>query len=64
MLLLPLFSHDRGVVKGVKKIMFVMALVEVFNFLVVVRGGMVQRMRDRYSLALLLGMAFAFKLFF
>ena len=31
-----LFSHDKGVVKGVKKAMLLMALVEVFNFPVTV----------------------------
>ncbi|KAG5102372.1 hypothetical protein JHK84_047341 [Glycine max] len=68
-----LFSHDKGVVKGVKKAMLLMALVEVFNFPVTVCGGIVRGTgRPRlgmyaslggfYFLTLPLGVVFAFKL--
>ncbi|KAG4930370.1 hypothetical protein AAZX31_17G132200 [Glycine max] len=68
-----LFSHDKGVVKGVKKTMFLMALVEVFNFPVTVCGGIVRgtarpwlgmyaNIGGFYFLALPLGVVFAFKL--
>ncbi|TKY55398.1 MATE efflux family protein DTX1 [Spatholobus suberectus] len=68
-----LFSHDKGVIKGVKKIMLLMALVEVFNFPVTVCGGIVRgtarpwlgmyaSLGGFYFLALPLGVVFAFKL--
>ncbi|XP_047307279.1 protein DETOXIFICATION 56-like [Impatiens glandulifera] len=37
-----LFSHDKGIVKGVKKTMGLMALVEVVNFPVTICGGIVR----------------------
>ena len=69
----PLFSHDRGIIKGVKKTMLLMALVEVFNFPVAVCGGIVRgtarpwlgmyaNLGGFYFLALPLGVVFAFKL--
>ncbi|XP_061357791.1 protein DETOXIFICATION 56 [Gastrolobium bilobum] len=69
----PLFSHDRGIIKGVKKTMLVMALVEVFNFPLAVSGGIVRgtarpwlgmyaNIAGFYFLALPLGAVFAFKL--
>ncbi|GAV70368.1 MatE domain-containing protein [Cephalotus follicularis] len=38
----PLFSHDEGIVRGVKKIMLLMGLVEVVNFPLAVCGGIVR----------------------
>lgn len=38
----PLFSHNKGVLRGVKKAMPLMALVELVNFPVVVCGGIVR----------------------
>ncbi|KAA8521937.1 hypothetical protein F0562_012749 [Nyssa sinensis] len=38
----PLFSHDKGVIRGVKKMMLLMALVEVANFPLAVCGGIVR----------------------
>ncbi|XP_047325029.1 protein DETOXIFICATION 56-like [Impatiens glandulifera] len=38
----PLFSHDKGIVKGVKKMVLLMAMAEVVNFPVVVLGGIVR----------------------
>ncbi|KAJ1416052.1 Multi antimicrobial extrusion protein [Sesbania bispinosa] len=69
----PLFSHDRGIVNGVKKTMLLMALVEVFNFPLAVCGGIVRgtarpwlgmyaNLGGFYFLALPLGVVFAFKL--
>ncbi|CAL5359938.1 unnamed protein product [Camellia sinensis] len=68
----PLFSHDKAIVKGVKKTMLVMALVEVVNFPVTVCGGIVRgtarpwlamyaNLGGFYLLALPLGVIFAFK---
>lgn len=68
-----LFSHDKGIVKGVKKTMLLMALVEVFNFPLAVCGGIVRgtarpwlgmyaNLGGFYFLALPLGVVFAFKL--
>ncbi|OVA07713.1 Multi antimicrobial extrusion protein [Macleaya cordata] len=67
-----IFSHDQGVVKGVKKIMLLMAVVEVVNFPVAVGGGIVRgtarpwlsmyaNLGGFYLLALPLGVIFAFK---
>ncbi|MED6167658.1 Protein DETOXIFICATION 56 [Stylosanthes scabra] len=69
----PLFSHDRGIIRGVKRTMLMMALVEVFNFPVAVCGGIVRgtarpwlgmyaNLGGFYFLALPLGVLFAFKL--
>lgn len=69
----PLFSHDRGIINGVKKTMLLMALVEVFNFPLAVCGGIVRgtarpwlgmyaNLGGFYFLALPLGVVFAFKL--
>ncbi|KAK4262664.1 hypothetical protein QN277_028199 [Acacia crassicarpa] len=69
----PLFSNDRGIIRGVKKTMMLMALVEVFNFPLAVCGGIVRgtarpwlgmyaNMGGFYLLALPLGVVFAFKL--
>ncbi|XP_027361136.1 protein DETOXIFICATION 56 [Abrus precatorius] len=69
----PLFSHDGGIIKGVKKTMLLMALVEVFNFPLAVCGGIVRgtarpwlgmyaNMGGFYFLALPLGVVLAFKL--
>ncbi|KAK7330706.1 hypothetical protein VNO77_24904 [Canavalia gladiata] len=68
-----LFSHDKGIIKGVKKMMLFMALIEVFNFPVAVCGGMVRgtarpwlgmyaNLCGFYFLALPLAVVFAFKL--
>lgn len=38
----PLFSHDKGIIRGVKKMMLLMALVEVVNFPLAVCGGIVR----------------------
>ncbi|KAK7252654.1 hypothetical protein RIF29_36756 [Crotalaria pallida] len=68
-----LFSHDKGIIKGVKKTMLLMALVEVFNFPLAVCGGIVRgtgrpwlsmyaNLGGFYLLALPLGVVFAFKL--
>ncbi|KAK7406209.1 hypothetical protein VNO78_07829 [Psophocarpus tetragonolobus] len=69
----PLFSHNRGIIKGVKKTMVFMALVEIFNFPLTVCGGIVRgsarprlgmyaNLAGFYFLALPLGVVFAFKL--
>ncbi|KAL2348110.1 hypothetical protein Fmac_002110 [Flemingia macrophylla] len=69
----PLFSHDTGIIGGVKKTMLMMALVEVFNFPLAVCGGIVRgtarpwlgmyaNLGGFYFLALPLGVVFAFKL--
>ncbi|KAI8546449.1 hypothetical protein RHMOL_Rhmol07G0118500 [Rhododendron molle] len=68
----PLFSHDRGITRGVKKTMLIMALVEVVNFPVTVCGGIVRgtarpwlamyaNLGGFYLLALPLGVVLAFK---
>ncbi|XP_020227738.1 protein DETOXIFICATION 56 [Cajanus cajan] len=68
-----LFSRDKGVIKGVKKTMLLMALVEVFNFPVAICGGIVRgtarpwlgmyaNLGGFYLLAVPLGVIFAFKL--
>ncbi|KNA23298.1 hypothetical protein SOVF_026100 [Spinacia oleracea] len=38
----PLFSHSEGVIKGVKKMMVIMAMIEVANFPLTVSGGIVR----------------------
>ncbi|KAA8522299.1 hypothetical protein F0562_012972 [Nyssa sinensis] len=38
----PLFSHDKGIIRGVKKMLLLMALVEVANFPLAVCGGIVR----------------------
>lgn len=69
----PLFSHDVGIIKGVKKTMLLMGLVEVFNFPLAVCGGIVRgtarpwlgmyaNLGGFYFLALPLGVVSAFKL--
>ncbi|KAF7810245.1 ACT domain-containing protein ACR8-like [Senna tora] len=69
----PLFSHERGIIKGVRKTMMLMAIVEVFNFPLAVCGGIVRgtarpwlgmyaNVGGFYLLALPLGVFFAFKL--
>lgn len=68
----PLFSHDKGIIKGVRKMMLLMALVEVVNFPLAVSGGIVRgtarpwlslyaNLGGFYLLALPLGVVFAFK---
>ncbi|KAJ1381336.1 Multi antimicrobial extrusion protein [Sesbania bispinosa] len=68
-----LFSHDRGIIEGVKKTMLLMALMEVFNFPVTLCGGIVRgtarpwlgmyaNLGGFYFIALPLGVVFAFKL--
>ncbi|KAK3224772.1 hypothetical protein Dsin_004634 [Dipteronia sinensis] len=67
-----LFSHDKGIIKGVKKMMLIMALVEVVNFPVAVCGGIVRgtarpwlamyaNLGGFYLIALPLGVVLAFK---
>uniref|UniRef100_A0A7N0TVL2 Protein DETOXIFICATION n=1 Tax=Kalanchoe fedtschenkoi TaxID=63787 RepID=A0A7N0TVL2_KALFE len=67
-----LFSHDKGTVRGVKKTMLLMALVEVVNFPLSVCGGIVRgtarpwlatyaNLGGFYLVALPLGVIFAFK---
>ncbi|KAF1861928.1 hypothetical protein Lal_00026414 [Lupinus albus] len=67
-----LFSHDNGIIKGVKKTMLLMALTEVFNFPLAVCGGIVRgtarpwlgmysNLGGFYFLALPLGVILAFK---
>ncbi|KAI4315321.1 hypothetical protein L6164_028145 [Bauhinia variegata] len=69
----PLFSHDKGIIRCVKKTMLLMALVEVFNFPLAVCGGIVRgtarpwmgtyaNLAGFYLVALPLAMVFAFKL--
>ncbi|KAJ8526840.1 hypothetical protein K7X08_029317 [Anisodus acutangulus] len=69
----PLFSHDKGIISGVKKIMLLMALLEVVNFPLVVCGGIVRgtarpwlgtyaNIFGFYLLALPLGVVLAFKI--
>ncbi|KAF5734446.1 Multidrug and toxin extrusion protein 1 [Tripterygium wilfordii] len=68
----PLFSHDEGIIRGVKKIMLLMALVEVVNFPLAVCGGIVRgtarpwvgmyaSIGGFYLVALPLGVVLAFK---
>jgi MATE family multidrug resistance protein len=68
----PLFSHDKGTIRGVKKMMLLMALVEVVNFPLAVCGGIVRgtarpwlgmyaNLGGFYLLALPLGVVLAFK---
>ena len=68
-----LFTHDIGIIKGVKKIMLMMALVEAFNFPFNVCGGIVRgtarpwlgmyaNFCGFYFIALPLDVVFAFKL--
>ncbi|KAL5748588.1 hypothetical protein ACOSQ2_025885 [Xanthoceras sorbifolium] len=67
-----LFSHDKGIIKGVKKMMLLMALVEVVNFPLAVCGGIVRgtarpwlamyaNLGGFYLLALPSGVLLAFK---
>ncbi|XP_022874012.1 protein DETOXIFICATION 56 [Olea europaea var. sylvestris] len=68
-----LFSHDKGIIKTVKKTMLLMAIVEVVNFPLAVCGGIVRgtarpwlamyaNLCGFYMLALPLGVILAFKL--
>ncbi|XP_018624551.1 protein DETOXIFICATION 56-like [Nicotiana tomentosiformis] len=68
----PLFSYDRRIIRGVKKIMLLMALIEVVNFPLAVFGGIVRgtarpwlgmyaNISGFYLLALPLGVILAFK---
>ncbi|GLT53605.1 hypothetical protein SLA2020_268650 [Shorea laevis] len=67
-----LFSHDKGVIRGVKKMMLLMAVVEVVNFPLTVCGGIVRgtakpwlamyaNLGGFYLLALPLSVVLAFK---
>lgn len=67
-----LFSHDREIIRGVKKTMLLMTLVEIMNFPLTVCGGIVRgtarpwlamyaNLGGFYLLALPLGVVFAFK---
>ena len=67
-----LYSHDEGLIRGVKKMLLLLALVEVMNFPLVVCGGIVRgtarmllalyaNLGGFYLLALPLGLVFAFK---
>ncbi|XVF52739.1 hypothetical protein PTKIN_Ptkin05aG0042800 [Pterospermum kingtungense] len=67
-----LFSHDKGIITGVKKMMLIMALVEVVNFPLAVCGGIVRgtarpwlamyaNLGGFYLIALPLGVVLAFK---
>ncbi|PRQ17982.1 putative multi antimicrobial extrusion protein [Rosa chinensis] len=67
-----LFSHDKGIVRGVKKMMLLMALVEVVNFPLAACGGIVRgtarpwlamyaNLGGFYLLALPLGVVLAFE---
>lgn len=67
-----LFSHDKGIIKGVKKMMVLMALIEVVNFPLAVCGGIVRgtarpwlamyaNLGGFYLLSLPLGVVLAFK---
>ncbi|KAM3343765.1 protein DETOXIFICATION 56 [Capsicum galapagoense] len=69
----PLFSHDKGIISGVKKIMLLMAVLEVVNFPLAVCGGIVRgtarpwlgtyaNICGFYLLALPLGVILAFKI--
>lgn len=68
----PLFSHDKGIIRGVKKMMLLMALAEMVNFPLAVCGGIVRgtarpwlgmyaNLAGYYLLALPLGVVLAFK---
>ncbi|MCD7460663.1 Protein DETOXIFICATION 56 [Datura stramonium] len=68
----PLFSHDKGIIRGVKRTMLLMALIEVVNFPLAVCGGIVRgtarpwlgvyaNISGFYLLALPLGVILAFK---
>ncbi|XP_043710480.1 protein DETOXIFICATION 56-like [Telopea speciosissima] len=68
-----LFSHDEGILKGVKKMMLLMAVLEVVNFPLTVCGGIVRgtarpwlgmyaNLGGFYLLALPLGIVLAFKI--
>ncbi|XWS61892.1 hypothetical protein CRYUN_Cryun07bG0163600 [Craigia yunnanensis] len=68
----PLFSHDKGIITGVKKMMLLMAVIEVVNFPLAVCGGIVRgtarpwlamyaNLGGFYLLALPLGVVLAFK---
>ncbi|KAF3627825.1 putative DNA-binding protein ESCAROLA-like [Capsicum annuum] len=68
----PLFSHDKVIIRGVKKIMLLMALIEVVNFPLAVCGGIVRgtarpwlgmyaNISGFYLLAFPLGVILAFK---
>ncbi|XVF51621.1 hypothetical protein PTKIN_Ptkin04bG0199000 [Pterospermum kingtungense] len=68
----PLFSHNKKIVTGVKKMMMLMAVVEVVNFPLIVCGGIVRgtarpwlamyaNLGGFYLLALPLGVVLAFK---
>ncbi|EXC17838.1 MATE efflux family protein 9 [Morus notabilis] len=70
-----LFSHDKGIIRGVKKMLLLMALIEMMNFPLTVCGGIVRgtarpwltmyaNFGAFYLLALPLGVVFAFKLGF
>ncbi|GAA0146596.1 transporter [Lithospermum erythrorhizon] len=67
-----LFSHDRGIIRGVKKMMSIMALLEVVNFPLTACGGIVRgtarpwlgtyaNIIGFYFLALPIGILLAFK---
>ncbi|KAG8374799.1 hypothetical protein BUALT_Bualt10G0033200 [Buddleja alternifolia] len=69
----PLYSHDKGIVKSVKRMMLLMAIVEVINFPLAVCGGIVRgtarpwvgmyaNICGFYLLALPLGVVLAFKM--
>ncbi|OMO97297.1 Multi antimicrobial extrusion protein [Corchorus capsularis] len=68
----PLFSHDKGIINSVKKMMLLMAVVEVVNFPLAVCGGIVRgtarpwlamyaNLGGFYLVALPLGIVLAFK---
>ncbi|XP_075099424.1 protein DETOXIFICATION 56-like [Nicotiana tabacum] len=69
----PLFSHNKGIINGVKKMMLLMELLEVVNFpLAICRGivrgtarswlGMYANISGFYLLTLPLGVVLAFKI--
>ncbi|KAL2238104.1 UNVERIFIED_CONTAM: Protein DETOXIFICATION 56 [Sesamum indicum] len=69
----PLYSHDRGIMRGVKRTMLLMSIIEVVNFPLAVCGGIVRgtarpwlgmyaNILGFYLLALPLGVVLAFKL--
>ncbi|KAK8480955.1 hypothetical protein V6N12_021173 [Hibiscus sabdariffa] len=68
----PLFSHNKGIIAGVKKMMLLMAVIEVVNFPLAVCGGIVRgtarpwlamyaNLGGFYLFALPLGVVLAFK---
>ncbi|XP_050228308.1 protein DETOXIFICATION 56 [Mercurialis annua] len=68
----PLFTHDRGLIRGVKKMMLLMAMIEAVNFPLAVCGGVVRgtarpwlamyaNLGGFYLLALPVAVALAFK---